>query len=241
MELITGKINTPWMGLIYGVPGIGKSSLGAKAPSPLLIDLENGLSRIDCVRTPHITTWKAFEEALVYAASDKAKDFKTIVIDSVDALEAIITQKTLEEDGSGKKSLAEFSFGKGYDLLSSNWSLVLKMLDKLKIKFGKNILFIGHETIHNFQDPASDSYDRYTIHMHKKSASQLVSRCDFVFFSRYETHTKKREGAMVDKKRAIGTGRRLLHTQETPSWVAKNRFNLEPEIELSPEVFNLLA
>ncbi len=215
------------------------SSFASQAPSPLFVDMENGLSRIDCARTPSIKSWESLKEAMTFAA--KSEEFKTIVFDSIDALEQIIVQKVLEDDGTKKQSLADFGYGRGYELLAATTGLFVGMCDKLKFDYGKNIILIGHDKIKKFEDPASDSYDRYQLNMHEKSAAMLIGRCDAVLFARWETHTKSRADSMnKDKKRAIGTGRRVLFTEETPAWVAKNRFSLPPEVELSSEIFQLM-
>lgn len=238
MDIIKGKLtNQPWMGLVYATPGFGKSTWASQADSPLFLDLENGLKRIDCNRTPHLTTYSMFKDGLGFACTN---DFKTIVVDSVDALEFLLIQKILDEEKGSKQSLGDFGYGKGYELLVANWSLVLGMFDRAKNEFNRNILLIGHEQIQRYEDPASDAYDRYALNIHKKSASLVISRCDFVFFGKDEAIIKKREGGMAEKGRGIGTGRKLLHTREAPAWVAKNRFNLPAEVELSPDVFNLL-
>ena len=60
---------------------------------------------------------------------------------------------------------------------------------------------------------------------------------------RYLTSTIQQDVGFDKKKtRAIGTGTRVLHTQERPGWVAKSRWPLPETMPLNyTEVSNALA
>ena len=70
--------------MIYGLPGVGKSSLAGKLKRPLFLDFEGGLNYFDVARTPQIQTLDEFYEYLVELYRTKDKEFDTIVIDSAD-------------------------------------------------------------------------------------------------------------------------------------------------------------
>lgn len=231
-SIIRGKTPGPWTMLLYGVAGIGKSTLASTAPKPFFLDLEDGLRRIACERTPLIRDWKEFLEWTRFAYSS---DYQTIVIDTAGALEQLLITKLLE--ASGKPSLADFGYGKGYEMLAQEWNAVLKILGKIKDN-GKNIIIIGHDHILKFEDPTSDNYDRYTVKLDKRSAAMVIAYVDCVLFARHEAIIKSKAGS--DKKMAIGTGERTLHTLESPAVVAKNRFGLPPTIPMNSELFTQL-
>lgn len=217
-EIISGTRPTTWFICLYGRPGIGKSTFASWAPQPLFIDIAGGLDRIDCQRTKTLKSWSEVEDALRFAY---VSEFKTIVVDEVGALEELLTKKVLEE--GGKASLGDFGYGKGYELLAQEWMKALKVFDKVRAN-DKNILFVGHDVIEKFQDPTSEDYDRYSINLHKKALTPFVGRMDAVFFTQFETFVKEKESK--GKKRAVGGERRLLHTQNHPAYIAKNRFGL---------------
>lgn len=233
--IIKGKTPSSWSMLIYGTPGCGKSSLGAQAPKPFFLDLEDGLSRIDgCERSPVLRNWAEVHRWLGFAF--KTQDYQTIVIDTLDAMEGILTQKILASHRD-KVTLSDFGYGKGHDILEAEWLKVLGILGQIKAT-GKNILLIGHEQIQKFEDPSSENYDRFNIKVHRKSASIITAKMDAVLFARYEVFFKEKEG--TKKKRAAGTGERLLHTVEAPCWVAKNRFGLPDIVPMDAELFSKL-
>lgn len=232
MEIIKGRQeNIPWKLVLYGVAGIGKSSLAAKASKPLFLDLEGGLGRIDADKTPRLESWEQVIEAMRFAF--QTKEYETIVIDTLDGLEEIIRKHVLA--ANHWKSIEQGGYGKGYVLMLECLQNFLDMCDKL----GKNVILIGHEQIKLFASPDQDSYDRYLLKMHQKLAGVMIARADAVLFAQYES-VLKGDRADDTRLRAIGTGKRLLRTQETPAFIAKNRFNLEPTIEMNESIFKKL-
>ena len=232
MEIIKGKVKAPYIILIYGVPGVGKSELATFADKPLFLDVENGLDRIDCHKTPVIETWDKLLEAMRFAYDS---DYKTVVVDTLVALELLLVNKILKEYNDKNKSNVEslsdkiaFPYGAGYFLLQSNWALFTKMVFKLKAK-GKNVVLVAHETIEKVENPSGENFDRTTINVHKKSAPSIVSNVDAVFYAKYSRFLRsKSEGS--DEKIAVSNGDRILQVVESATCIAKNRFGLNEDI-----------
>lgn len=44
-------------GIVYGPPGIGKTTFGAGADKPIIVDCENGAAHVKCDRSPYLSTW----------------------------------------------------------------------------------------------------------------------------------------------------------------------------------------
>lgn len=79
---ITGKETIA--ALIYGQPGMGKTTLACSAPSPVLFDFDGGVARIKDehqVPTVQIATWEDAQTALEEVKNDGG-EFKTIVVDT---------------------------------------------------------------------------------------------------------------------------------------------------------------
>lgn len=230
MEIIKGKQKRAWKGLIYGVPGIGKSSFCALSPKPLFLDIEDGIARIDADKTPHLKNYDEVLGALRWAYDS---EYETIVIDTLDYLENLIhghlciinNWKTIEAPG----------FGKGYAMAQEEWFKLMSIFDNF-VAAGKNILLVGHDQIKSYVSPDQDAYDRYMIKLNQKSASAIVAKMDFVFFAQFETLLKE-DRVKDDRLRAVGTGKRVLRTSETPAWIAKNRFGLNPSVPMDDKIF----
>lgn len=66
--------------ILYGQPGIGKSTLAASAPKPVLLDFDNGVSRIRAEHRCPTSVSSSYEEVLEDIKN--MDDFETIIIDT---------------------------------------------------------------------------------------------------------------------------------------------------------------
>ncbi len=249
MKIVTELEQSPWLIVIYGEPGIGKSTLASLAPKSFFFDIEKGLKKIKCSRTPNRITEFHNESEDSYGFVNWLKwfvdsEFQTGVIDTISGLEQLLTEKTIGEynmtpNKAAVSKLSEIPWAQGYDMLAANWSLVMKMLAKACEKYHKNILLIGHSTTEKVEDPTTDSYERYTIDVHKKSRPIIVNNVDAVLFARQGVIVKDKENS--SKLIAVTDGERYLHTLNKPSYTAKNRFGLAEKIKMHPQVFEELA
>lgn len=257
MKIMNGKNPKSWVGCIYGVPGVGKSTLATLAENPVFLDCEGGLDRVECAKYQHddwpedrtqIKTWQEFYDATreVYHS-----DFHTVVIDTISAVQEIMERKILDEVNEGRdekykvKTLQDkdaFPYGAGFEALKANWSLFLKIIFSLKEK-GKNVLCIGHQNVEKVENPEGENFDRYTLNIHKKSTPMVISKMDCVLFAYYEKALKGKEGSK--NKVAVDLGNRMLQTSEKPFCIAKNRFDLPEQIpfttpEQAKEFFGMI-
>ena len=86
------EINSTVKLLVYGQPGIGKTTLALSAPNPVLFDFDGGISRVNKAHQCPTLQVKSWDEAL--AALDELEkgvvDCKTIVIDTGVALDSAV-------------------------------------------------------------------------------------------------------------------------------------------------------
>ena len=232
MELIRGKVVTPYKLCLYGQGGVGKSTLASTAEDAIFFDIESGLDQLECARTPLVRSSK---ELSAYVRECIQKNIgKTFIFDSCDALEKIFVDEICKKHKID--SISDLGYGKGYEELNTNWNKFLDMLDWLK-QAGKNTIVIGHEVIKKFEDPRAEAYDKILLKMHQKSAGTLISRMDAVVYMAYELTVVK--GDKNAKAKAFGKGQRVLHCSERPAFVAKNRYGM-PETIKTTELFNYL-
>jgi hypothetical protein len=99
-------------------------------------------------------------------------------------------------------------------------------------------LLLAHAKIERYENPETDSYDRYVPRL-QKLASQIIQEwCDEVLFATYKVFTKTSdEGFNRKKAKGIGTGERIIRTTERPTHLAKNRLNLPDELPLDCEAY----
>ncbi|GDY15042.1 hypothetical protein LBMAG53_39200 [Planctomycetota bacterium] len=88
-SILTGAKPGPRRMLVYGTAGIGKSTFATCAPSPIVIQTEDGLGEIDCHKFPVAQTFTDVMNALA-ALYQEDHRYRTVVIDSLDWLERVI-------------------------------------------------------------------------------------------------------------------------------------------------------
>ena len=68
--------------ILYGSPGVGKTTLALSAPDPVLIDFDRGMSRVKAQHRKPAIFCDTYEEVLKDLGSPAMKDFQTIVVDT---------------------------------------------------------------------------------------------------------------------------------------------------------------
>jgi len=121
--------------VIYGQPGLGKSSLGFTAESPLLIDFDHGAHRAafrgDSVG---VDTWQDVSGI----STDDFSNYKTVVVDTAGRALDILTMDIIKRNpklGRGGALTLQ-----GYGALKSEFTAWLKMLRLI----GKDVVLIAH-------------------------------------------------------------------------------------------------
>lgn len=237
----SGKQPMPPRIEIYGSEGIGKSSYAAAAPNAIFIPTEDGLGEVDCHRFPLAQTFSEVMVALESLFHEKHQ-FQTVVIDSLDWLERLIFDEVCQEYGVRSIEKADGGYARGYTHALSHWRKILKLLDALRNEKGMACILIAHSKIEKFEDPESSAYDRYLPRLHKHANALISEWVDAVFFATRRFRTQK-EDAGFNRERTIAApigadgGERVIRTIGGPACVAKNRFNLPPELPLSWDAF----
>lgn len=226
-----GKQERPVRAIVYGVEGVGKSTFAANAPSPIFLCAEDGTAHLDVARFPTPRSWPEVLEA-VGVLTHEEHSFKTLVIDSLDWLEPLCWAYVCQT--AGKANIEEFGYGKGYVLALDQWRTLLARLDLLVKTRKMNVVMVAHAAIKRVDDPQTGPFDRYRMKLHDKSADLLREWVDAVLFARHEVSTSVDKSG---KTRGRSSGARLVHTQWTAAFDAKNRYGLPDRLPLSWDIF----
>lgn len=218
--------------LIYGVEGIGKSTFAAGARNPIFIQTEDGLGSLPVSHFPIATSVTDILSA-IGSLYERGHEFQTVVIDSVDWLEALIQQEVEQ-----KYDAKDLAYGKGAILAAEKLREVLEGLNALRNDLGMAIILIAHCEIKRFDSPEVEPYDRYQPKLQARASALVREWCDAVLFANYKTIVKKDDvGFNKTSNRGISTGERLLYTAERPAYMAKNRYGLPESIPLAWQAF----
>lgn len=229
MKLTKGPQKCPVRAVIYSPEGRGKTTLASLLPAPVFIDVEGGTHQLDVVRCEP-STWTEALAAVEDIAKNHAKEFKTVVFDTADWLERLCTQDLCAR--SGKKSIEDFGYGKGYTFLVEEFDRILKYAERL-VSLGFNVVFLAHSKVVRTSPPdQTDGFDRYELKLSKQVAPLLKEWADLILFANVEMVMVTGSDGKV---KAQGGKARVLHTVGTAAWDAKNRYGLPETLPMEKD------
>lgn len=225
----TGVARPPRI-VVYGTHGIGKSTFAAQAPNPVFIQTEEGLDAINVTAFPVCESFDDIMDAIGSLASED-HDYGSVVLDSADWAEQLVHRRVAKDNNVA--TIDAIGYGRGYKAATDYWKQILEGFDHLRNTKNMQVILLAHTQVKRFDDPLADPYDRYQLDLHHGSASLISEWCDILMFANQQYSTVKSDVGFNQKvTRAIGTGNRVLYTQERPGWQAKSRWPLPDTLPL---------
>ena len=123
--------------IISGLPGVGKTTLSLSAPDVVLIDADEGMSRVKPEHRKDSSMVKTYEELLADIKSFEGH-YKTVVIDTCGALIDLMKDWAMRTEPSASKKSGGFS-QQGYGFVKTEF---LRLSAELRKKF--NVIFLFH-------------------------------------------------------------------------------------------------
>lgn len=222
-----GTVDKPDRILLYGVEKVGKSTFAADSPNPIFLCAEDGTSQLDVARFPEP---KDLTEASNYlsALTSEQHDYLTLVIDTLDWLEPLIHKQVCAE--AKKKTIEDFSWGKGHTAAMALWRQFFGALDSLREKRKMRIILLAHSHVRQHQDPTVESpYDRFELKLHKTASGLCKEWVDAILFAQIETYAVRGDSGKV---RGV-LGDRVIRTTKATGYDAGNRYGLPDTLPLS--------
>lgn len=212
--------------VLYGNPGVGKSTFAAQAPAPVFLCGEDGASYLDVPAFPKPESWSDVLESVDLLAREEHA-YKTLVIDTLDGLEPLCWAHVCK--AGGKKDIEDFGYGKGYLAAVEEWRRLLVRLERLQATKGLHLVCLAHAVARDHKDPEHDAaWKRWEPKLNNKAVEEIVQWTDALLYATYET-LARREGHKV---KGLSTGERILHTAWTAAHNAKNRYGLPEQLPL---------
>lgn len=222
--------------LIYGSPGIGKTTFVSNIPGIAILDTEQGSK--DLVHSVRISTndFAEINEIIDDIAKDKTRfeqavptqesfSLKAIAIDSLSGFEKILTDEICKT--ARKNDLSDFSYGAGYAKLSASVLTFLEKLDKI-IGLEMDVFLVGHETFQEHVTPTEEPYMTIWPLVHKRIRENVFRWCDEVFYVKDRILVDQNKKA----KEVKSEGRHLL-SDNNPAYLTKKRLAFPEKIVFS--------
>lgn len=219
---------------VYGTGGIGKSSLAALAPDPILyVDVENRMVHLKgkVKRKVALVRPDVWPELLAAITNCPAyAEIKTVVIDSLTRAEELCLAHVLAtvttEKGAKVSSIEGYGYGKGFTHLYEEFNKIFRLLDA-HIALGRNVVLICHDCVTTAPNPAGDDWQRWEPRLAAPGSGKnslrhkLKEWVDHLLFLSYDV--------TVDKDgKANGQGSRTIWPLETPWHMAKSVSLVDP-------------
>ena len=219
-KLVRGKIAGPVKLVVYGPPGTGKSTFAAGAPNPLFFDFEGRTKHLDVPRVP-AKTWPEVGAAMKEIIANPG-EFKTIVFDTLDAMEDLVHKWICEQGGVTSIEDYDKGFGKGYVAAYGEFTRFLALVEQM-IARGLNVVMLAHPVLSKYQNPAGEDYDVWKIKLRGGAKSDVpglvIASADLVGYASFEDLARK--GKSDTKAKSLTTGNRILNFKHHPAFNSK--------------------
>lgn len=212
-----GKQTYPYFVILYGTPGVGKTTLAAKAQDAIFLDLEDGTALMDVARYS-LRDETPLKDALndIYAAAPN-----TLVIDSLTSLERIHADQYCKEKGWA--TLEAMDYGRAKKMWKQDFMKFLGDLARVFREASINLILVAHSKTREVTDPVYQlAFDRLELQCDKDLHPEIIAMADGCFLLKHKV--------LVKDEKAIGNGSRVLLTQDRPQFVAKSRWDIPFEI-----------
>jgi len=221
-SLITTTTPAPPKMIVYGQPGVGKTTFAASADA-ILIDCENGAGAVRGLkRTPYLQSWPQMRQWLVELASSPPNDVSALAIDTIDwMVQRIVEHVVLDLDGKAQGDItntlgtAHGGYFKAREIVQNIvYRDLLPMLNAVADQ-GVAIILLAHAANTRMTAPEGFDLRLAAPDLPHWIAPPFIEWVDAVLYA-------SRDG-----------DRRTLLTQGTNVILAKNRYSLPADLPLS--------
>lgn len=163
--------NTLVAGLVYGQPGIGKSTLALSGPNPVMIDTDLGMKRVEKRFRVSCIQPQSYKEVLELFEGNELNPFETIVIDTLGKFADMIGDYVCDINPKNRRKEENALSIQGWGAVKAEFQRFLRIA---KTK-NKHLIFVAHEREEKEEDVVKKRPD-----VSGSSGKDLVKDLDFM-------------------------------------------------------------
>lgn len=207
--------------ILAAVEGFGKTTLASKLPAPLFIDTDKGLAGLDVARIPFSGRIGELEGIIKELSTMGTSQYRTLVIDTADALEAVLTEDFCKE--KNWKSMEEFDYGKCWATWKPRFAKILDELKDLARRDGWIVCFTAHVQVKEFVDVLrGEKYNRIQLKLANSTSALLKEWADVYMTGCFVTDVYTDQVGMKTVNHAVSS-KRMCYFEHNEKYDAKCR------------------
>ena len=230
MTIVKGKTKPKGLRVvIYGVHGIGKTTLAAKLPGALFLDFEDGTHGLEVDKVASADLPKSYDgmKGLVSELKRDHQGYERLVIDTADKFEQNLATE-LAKEKKVEDIFAVNDYGRTIAVHKSGMASVLDALTELA-KSGMDVVILAHETSRKVEPlenrENTGTYDHHELKLSKTVSPIFMEWADVVIFCAYKTFLVS--GEKKGDKSHVEGGKRWCFCAYSNDWDAKTRTGIE--------------
>lgn len=232
------RVIKPPKAIIYGPNGAGKSHTIGWANCPAIADLEGNISWLphpelgpnQVFHKQRITHFDGIDN-FIQALLREDHPFKTVVIDSLDAVFSLVMKKARAKYGSDPQ------YGADHKFCANEMTLLCKNLDDLMERKKMTIILLAHAKVKTLNNPLAEKYDRWETTLSEATFRVFLDWSSCIFLALPEYAVREGPPDKPGKKAASKINsegiQRWFYTSGNAACFAKNTYNLPERIPMN--------
>lgn len=207
--------------MLYGLPGVGKTSLAAQFDKVLIAGFEMGTNALNNVYVQPIKTWQDWKQMVnQLCRRDELKEkFHAIAIDTADEAWSLCSKFICNQNGVDE--LRDLPWGQGYDLAKKEYAQTFRDL----AYNGYGLIFTSHSTEKTYKDEKGEEYTMIVPALPARPFDIINKMVDIIAYIR---EISIPVGENVERKRFM-----FLRDEVGDRFLAKSRYQyITPRISL---------
>lgn len=207
--------------MLYGLPGVGKTSLAAQFENVLIAGFEMGTNALNNVYVQPVKTWQDWKTMVnqLCRKPELQEKFHAIAIDTADEAWNLCVKWVCTQNGI--EALGDLPWGKGYDIARKEFSQSFRDLTYS----GYGLIFTSHSTEKTFKDEKNEEYTQIVPALPNRPFDVINKMVDIIAYIR---EISVGEGDNAVRKRFM-----FLRDPVGDRFLVKSRYRyIIPRIEL---------